>query len=242
MHGCSRGDGAHGSGGRGSPRLDAGAPVPLARADDGCRHGGCHLGCWSRIVRSRRQLLRPVRRCQPTASETPGRMPIPATMQEPVPFRLRYRSGKSNQNPAPSAQNSNRSLLAEARRAVLAARRTPAMSRAARASRALRRAPAEAPPPAAPRRCAAARGVHDSRRRQCRRDGDGTTIALSARRCAERVGFSPRIRSIRWRVVGSTAIERSTDGGKTWTKTVPLPASADRPAGRRSSTFAPSTT
>jgi hypothetical protein len=27
----------------------------------------------------------------------------------------------------------------------------------------------------------------------------------------------------RWRVIGSAAIERSTDGGKTWTKTIPLP-------------------
>ena len=44
VHGCSRGDGTHGSGGPSSPRLDAGAPVPLAGADDRCRHGGCHLG------------------------------------------------------------------------------------------------------------------------------------------------------------------------------------------------------
>jgi len=36
-----------------------------------------------------------------------------------------------------------------------------------------------------------------------------------------------------WRVVSSTAIERSTDGGKTWTKTVALPGMVpDRPAGQ----------
>ncbi len=37
----------------------------------------------------------------------------------------------------------------------------------------------------------------------------------------------------RWRVASSTAIERSTDGGKTWMKTVPLPGvAASRPDGQ----------
>jgi photosystem II stability/assembly factor-like uncharacterized protein len=43
---------------------------------------------------------------------------------------------------------------------------------------------------------------------------------------------APADASIRWRVVAPTSVERSTDGGQTWTKTIPPPglASGTTPA------------
>ena len=47
--------------------------------------------------------------------------------------------------------------------------------------------------------------------------------ALAARVAITSESISPLNELFRWRVVGNISIERSTDGGKTWTKTIPIP-------------------
>ena len=47
--------------------------------------------------------------------------------------------------------------------------------------------------------------------------------ALTAKAVATSESTAPNNGLFRWRVIGSASIERSTDGGKTWMQTGPLP-------------------
>ena len=90
-------------------------------------------------------------------------------------------------------------------------------------------APPAEPPPAPPASMGSPGVASDSRAGA----GAGAVQEFALRRSvATSESVSPSNPLHQWRVVRSTAIERSTDGGETWVKTVALPVVPGRPAGQ----------
>ena len=146
-------------------------------------------------------------------ADTSAQLLVPAPAPEP---------GTSNQNSAPIPQNAEPQAKVE--------RQLRDEFRERRANEAMKppvAAPSAAPvePPAAP--LAERRSASDSlagattapEAAQAQRFTLNESVSVAT---SESISSSNPLN--RWRLIGSSAIERSTDGGKTWMKTVPPPA------------------
>ncbi len=231
LHGGARGDGAHGSARRGRSRLDAGAPVPLARAVDGCRHGDRHLGCVPDRPITPQQTAA-VQDLGTTSERADSASQVPVPVPVPVPERR-----TQNQNPAPSTQNAEplsarRSRFLRRKRCVTtcgasAVRRSRWMQRRARRRSRKPHLPRHPLPPRLRRR-----PVRPHRQIRSPKPPQPPSDRLSVRQRPWSESVAPSNPLVRWRVVRPASIERSTDGGKTWTSATPLPGVAsDTPAG-----------
>lgn len=145
----------------------------------------------------------------------PGAPPVPApegttSGQRAVPeLRAENQSlarEPSTQNPAPSTQKPEPPAELTARDALAKSSPPPPAAEAS--------APA-VPPAAAPAREAAESLAGAAASTSKRGAAFAAVMSLEA--------VVPANPQFRWRVVGPTSIERSTDGGKTWMKTIPLP-------------------
>ena len=148
------------------------------------------------------------------------RVPVPVPLPEPR---------TSNQNPAPSTKNPEPQeqfqLRDELRRERADAQSLGAAGRAA--------AVAEAPPPAPPAAAPAPAAPTAAASPAVSTDRLAETVTTTAQQrsalnkfVAPTESAAPSNPLIRWRVVASYSIERSTDGGKTWTRTTPPPGVA----------------
>jgi hypothetical protein len=165
-----------------------------------------------------------------TTQEVPVPIPVPGSV--PVPDS---RSGSivlpetANRNPAPSTQNRE----PDARTDASSQRFAPeALRDAAGATAAQETAPASPPSPPVAAPAEPVPGLaREERAAAPARSADtfAETVAPTAQRralAAKVVATSESTAPnelFRWRVINSTSIERSVDGGKTWAETIPLP-------------------
>ena len=152
---------------------------------------------------------------------TPAQAPQPATQNQ-----------NENLNPAPSTQNLEPQAKPDTQAKADSqtkedlqfrdeARRERAEPEALNAPAAVAEAPSM--PPSAPPPAAASPGVAADSRAGA--SAAAERFALN-REIGATASVSPSNPLNSWRVVSSRTIERSTDGGKTWMKTVPLPAAS----------------
>ena len=147
--------------------------------------------------------------------ESGGSAPVPVPVPEPQTPNLDAEA--KNQNPAPGAQNRESPQEQQLRSEDLRRDRVDSRAQGAAFEAQGARAAAEVPPtppqaaPAADSFAATAKVP------------EPTQEVAAFRAVIQTESAAPGNSQFRWRVVGSTSIERSTDGGRTWTKTVPLP-------------------
>ena len=167
--------------------------------------------------------------------ERSSAMSVPVPGSVPAP-----RSGSVAQSPGENQKQAgrtqNRELDQQAGNLAGQGFAPEALRDAAGARAAQEIAPASPPPPAAaaPAEAAPSRvgGVREEPPAISARSADtfAETVAPSAQRTALAAKIiatsestAPNDERFRWRVINNALIERSTDGGRTWTRTVPLP-------------------
>jgi hypothetical protein len=189
------------------------------------------------------------------APETPPREPGTGNLESGARNTerrtLSAEPGTANQNPAPSTQNQEPpAQFAPSVRVEKPAAEAPVQMRddlrreraAPRALGATADSAAEAPPAAAPATGAAPSAFAPTAPSPAAPSADAVAEGTIGSTAQQRSAFnskamatesvSPSNPLIRWRVVALVSVERSADGGKTWTKTTPPPGVAlnDTPA------------
>jgi hypothetical protein len=173
-----------------------------------------------------------------TSSE---QIPVPEQVAPPVPAPIPSpgsapvaKPRTQNQNAAPSTQNQE--PVPEGGNLAGQGFAPEPLRDAAGAGAAAQEIAPASPPPAAPAPAEAAPvqqlgGVRAERPMASAPSAD--TLAETVAPTSQRRALAPKVivtsessapnELFRWRVINNTSIERSTDGGKTWTQTIPLP-------------------
>ena len=206
---------------RRAPRLDTGAPVPLGRARDRCRHGDRHLGPRPDRPIARSPVAAPVRKSRRRAARM--RMPMPLSARNPgVPVPARFRSAE------PPSEEMNCQLRQESN--VLDSSASPSREEEspARPQRKSRPGAAAGPPPPPRPRWGRRRRLHRTRVRG--RPATRTDPPLSTRRVDEESAFR----------LGSARFAGECDGSAAMNARW-MPARRGTPSARRAGLLRPGT-